>query len=59
MKARDQKESQRDTQATLANQISGIDSNVEIDGDFKKYPEIHDKSIETMQRKGFKYLFPI
>lgn len=41
------------------NQVSGADSNIAIEGDFSKFPEIHERSVETMKKKGFKYLFPI
>merc|ERR550514_2518819 len=39
--------------------MSGSDTNVAIDGDFSKFPEINSRSVETMKMKGFKHLFPI
>lgn len=46
----------RDTNAT---DVSGTGGNVVEDGAFSKFPEIHEKTVNVLISKGYKYLFPI
>lgn len=40
-------------------EVSGAEGDAAVTGDFSKFPDIPQRSVETLRSKGFKYLFPI
>lgn len=51
--------SSRSTRSETHKDVSGDGGNVAVTGAFSNFPDIAEKSVETMMKHGYKYLFPI